>query len=51
MQLETLDHVETVEELHLSLGGEMGRKNDKGDILLNSDCLPYVGDLEFEYKE
>lgn len=51
MQLETLDHVERVEELHLSLGGEMGRKNDKGDILLNSDCLPYVGELDFEYKE
>ena len=51
MQLETLDHVERVEELHLSLGGEMGRKSDKGDILLNSDCLPYVGELEFEYKE
>lgn len=51
MQLETLDHVERVEELHLSLGGEMGRKNDKGDLLLNSDCLPYVGELEFEYKE
>lgn len=51
MQLETLDHVERVEELHLSLGGDMGRKNDKGDILLNSDCLPYVGELEFEYKE
>lgn len=51
MQLETLDHVERVEELHLSLGGEMGRKSDKGDILLNSDCLPYMGELEFEYKE
>lgn len=51
MLLETLDHVERVEELHLSLGGEMGRKSDKGDILLNSDCLPYMGELEFEYKE
>ena len=51
MQLEALDHVERVEELHLSLGGDMGRKNDKGDLLLNSDCLPYVGELEFEYKE
>lgn len=51
MQLETLNHVERVEELHLSLGGEMGRKSDKGDILLNSDCLPYIGDLDFEYIE
>lgn len=51
MQLETLNHVERVEELHLSLGGEMGRKSDRGDILLNSDCLPLTGKLEFEYKE
>lgn len=51
MQLELLDNVERVEELHLSLGGELGKKNDKGDILLNSDCLPYIGALEFEYIE
>lgn len=51
MQLENLDDVACVEELHLSMGSEMGRKSDKGDIILNSDCLPYVGELEFEYKE
>lgn len=50
MQLEALDCVERVEELHLFLDGEMGYKNDKGDILLNSDCLPYTGKIEIEYK-
>ncbi|MCI6552181.1 MAG: hypothetical protein MR430_01350 [Lachnospiraceae bacterium] len=51
MQLESMAIVERVEELHLSLGGEMGRRTEKGDILLNSDCLPYLGDVDFEYKE
>lgn len=51
MQIELLDSVERVEELHLSLGGTAGKKSEKGDIVLNSDCLPYLGDLDFEYKE
>ncbi len=49
--LEQLASVERVEELHLSLGGDMGRKAEKGDILLAADCLPFLGDVELEYKE
>lgn len=51
IQLEQLASVERVEELHLSLGGDMGRKVEKGDILLAADCLPFLGDVELEYKE
>lgn len=50
MQLEALDCVSRVEELHIAVGGTMGHKNDRGDILLNSDCLPYCGNITFEYK-
>ena len=50
MQLEALESVSRVEELHIAVGGNMGHKNDRGDILLNSDCLPYCGDITFEYK-
>ena len=50
MKLESLECVNRVEELHISVGGTMGHKNDRGDIILNGDCLPYVGDIIFEYK-
>lgn len=50
MQLESLECVNRVEELHLSVGGTMGHKNDRGDVILKADCLPYVGDIIFEYK-
>ena len=50
MRLESLDCVNCVEELHVSMGGAMGYKNDRGDIILNNDCLPYVSDIMFEYK-
>lgn len=51
MHLEMLEWVKEVEELHLNLDGEMGSRNDKGDILLQSDCLPYMGKIELEYRE
>ena len=51
MQMEQLSLVECVEELHLLLGGTVGKKSEKGDIVLNGDCLPYLGELDFEYKE
>ena len=41
--------MERVEELHLAPGGSMGHRNDRGDILLNSDCLPYAGEMNFEF--
>ncbi|MBQ7840690.1 MAG: baseplate J/gp47 family protein [Lachnospiraceae bacterium] len=49
MRLESLPCVERVEELHLAPGGSMGHRNDRGDILLNSDCLPYAGEMNFEF--
>lgn len=48
MKLEALDCVEKVEELHLSPGGKNAVRNDRGDILLAEDCLPFVGDIVFE---
>ena len=48
MKLEALECVEMVEELHLSPGGRYAVRNDRGDILLAADCLPYVGEIIFE---
>lgn len=48
MKLEALECVERVDELHLSPGGKFAERNDRGDVIMADDCLPYVGEIAFE---
>ncbi len=47
--LENLEGVEKVQELNLERVGQAAGKNDRGDLLLHEDALPYLRDVKIEF--